>query len=262
MSARVAMTTEPLPLPPALATITRPNIRITNVSVTRLSFRPQDGSFVHECGPVVLTKYDVAVIEIHTDAGLVGIGPGNPHDEADLSQFVGRNPFDLLSQRAPAGVNVACWDIVGKALGQPVFRLLAGDRPVDPNVKVYASGGENALHAHKAEDHAFIVLQGKATFSFGDGSTRMVRAHEGVMIPKGVEYKFEADAAENLVLLRVGGGQRITKGLDDLTPFGAPRDINGQTVFADGSTKIGHDPRNGESSKTRVYAKDKYFAPD
>ncbi len=130
------------------------------------------------------------------------------------------------------------------------------------NIKVYASGGENALHAHKAEDHAFIVLQGKATFSFGDGSTRMVRAHEGVMIPKGVEYKFEADAAENLVLLRVGGGQRTTTGLDDLTPFGAPRDINGQTIFADGTTKIGHDPRNGESSKTRVYAKGKYFAPD
>jgi hypothetical protein len=77
-----------------------------------------------------------------------------------------------------------------------------------------------------------------------------------------VEYKFEADAAENLVLLRVGGGQRTTTGLNDLTPFGAPRDINGQTIFADGTTKIGHDPRNGESSKTRVYAKGKYFAPD
>ena len=27
-------------------------------------------------------------------------------------------------------------------------------------VKVYASGGENALHMHPYEDHSFIVLQG------------------------------------------------------------------------------------------------------
>ena len=39
------------------------------------------------------------------------------------------------------------------------------------NIKVYASGGENALHSHGGEDHAFIVLQGKATFTFGDGRT-------------------------------------------------------------------------------------------
>jgi len=31
-------------------------------------------------------------------------------------------------------------------------------------VKVYAEGGENALHTHSKEDHAFIVLEGEATF--------------------------------------------------------------------------------------------------
>jgi hypothetical protein len=104
------------------------------------------------------------------------------------------------------------------------------------NIKVYASGGENALHAHGGEDHSFIVLQGKAAF--------------------------EADEAENLVLLRVGGGQRTVTGLDDLTPFGTPKDILKQTSFADGSTKVGNSPKNGETSKTRVYAKGKFFAPD
>jgi mannose-6-phosphate isomerase-like protein (cupin superfamily) len=130
------------------------------------------------------------------------------------------------------------------------------------NVKVYASGGENALHAHAGEDHAFIVLQGMATFTFADGRTSIVRQYEGVMIPKNVQYRFEADETENLVLLRVGGGQRSVKGLDDLTPFGAPRDINKMTTFADGSPKVGNAVHNGESSKARVYAKGKYFAPD
>ena len=130
------------------------------------------------------------------------------------------------------------------------------------NIKVYASGGENALHAHGGEDHSFIILQGKATFTFGDGSTSLVGRYEGVMIPKNVQYKFVADEAENLVMLRVGAGVRSVKGLDDLTSFGAPKDVGKLTSFADGSVKVGNAPKNGESSKTRVYAKGKFFAPD
>src|ERR1700761_4773945 len=56
------------------------------------------------------------------------------------------------------------------------------------NLKVYASGGENALHSHAGEDHAFIILQGKATFTFVDGSTRVVGKYDGVMIPKNAKY--------------------------------------------------------------------------
>ena len=131
------------------------------------------------------------------------------------------------------------------------------------NLKVYASGGENALHSHGGEDHAFIVLQGKATFTFGDGRTAVVGKYEGVMIPKNGLYKFTADEAENLVMLRVGGGARKdASGLNDLTPFGTPKDIIRQTTFADGEVKDGHAAKNGETAKKRVYAKGKYFAPD
>jgi mannose-6-phosphate isomerase-like protein (cupin superfamily) len=130
------------------------------------------------------------------------------------------------------------------------------------NIKVYASGGENALHSHGGEDHAFIVLQGKATFTFGDGRTSVVGQYEGVMIPKNVAYKFEADQSENLVLLRVGAGARKIAGLNDLTPFGTPKDVVQQTTFADGSIKDGNSARNGETSKPRIYARGKYFAPD
>lgn len=129
------------------------------------------------------------------------------------------------------------------------------------SIKVYASGGENALHSHGGEDHAFIVLQGKATFTFGDGRTSVVGVHEGVMLPRDVKYKFEADEAENLVMLRVGGGERSIKGLAELTPFGTPRDIANQTSFADGSVKIGNDPKNGETAKPRIYAEGKFFSP-
>ena len=130
------------------------------------------------------------------------------------------------------------------------------------SIKVYASGGENALHAHGGEDHAFIVLQGKATFTFGDRSSTDVGKYEGVMIPKNALYKFQADESENLVLLRVGAGARKVSGLSDLTHFGTPKDVLQQTTFADGAVKEGGAAKNGETAKPRIYARGKYFAPD
>ena len=130
------------------------------------------------------------------------------------------------------------------------------------SIKVYASGGENALHSHGGEDHSFIVLQGKATFTFGDGRTELVGVHQGVMIPRDVEYRFEADEAENLVMLRVGGGERAVKGLDHITRVGTPADVVKQTKFSDGAIKVGDDPKNGETSKKRIYAQGKYFSPE
>jgi len=72
-------------------------------------------------------------------------------------------------------------------------------------IKVYASGGENRTHAHVHEDHSFIVLEGEATFHFGDDdNTRVVKPYEGVMLPKGTYYRFESTGQGNLVMLRVG----------------------------------------------------------
>ncbi len=47
------------------------------------------------------------------------------------------------------------------------------------SAKVYASGGENSLHIHTIEDHSFFVLQGEATFYFGDGTSCGVQQYEG-----------------------------------------------------------------------------------
>lgn len=71
-------------------------------------------------------------------------------------------------------------------------------------LKVYASGGENGLHTHPNEDHTFIVLQGSARYYDADGNTTDVHRHEGIMLPAGVYYWFEATSKEPLVLVRVG----------------------------------------------------------
>jgi mannose-6-phosphate isomerase-like protein (cupin superfamily) len=71
------------------------------------------------------------------------------------------------------------------------------------NLKVYAGGGENGLHNHSDEDHVHLVLQGSATFYGPRGEERHCGVYEGVLLPKGCFYRFQATSKEPLVLLRI-----------------------------------------------------------
>ena len=75
-------------------------------------------------------------------------------------------------------------------------------------IKCYASGGENALHAHPNEDHVFVVLQGEATYHDSETKTLVLIHNDGVAVPAGALYRFESSGDEPLVLLRVGAGNR------------------------------------------------------
>jgi mannose-6-phosphate isomerase-like protein (cupin superfamily) len=130
------------------------------------------------------------------------------------------------------------------------------------SVKVYSSGGENALHYHKQEDHAFVVLQGRATFHFDDGSTIEALPFEGVMLPRGTVYKFEAGEEENLVLLRIGGAQRNDLANRKLQQHGAPAELAGMTFDADHSIKVGSDPKTGTPSQPIIPIPGKFFPKD
>ena len=100
--------------------------------------------------------------------------------------------------------------------------LLAKADLLYTHIKVYAEGGENGLHAHPNEEHLFVVLQGEATFHTGvEEQKRVVGKHEGIMLPKGVFYRFETSSDEPLVLLRVGA-QPADLPRDRVKPDGNP----------------------------------------
>ncbi len=82
--------------------------------------------------------------------------------------------------------------------------MLAATDNLTLRLKVYASGGENELHAHPTEDHAFIILQGSARFFGPEGEIMELGKNEGLMMPGGNFYKFFATSDEPLVILRVG----------------------------------------------------------
>ena len=71
-------------------------------------------------------------------------------------------------------------------------------------LKTYAQGGENGLHCHPFEDHSFVVLQGEAVFFGEAGELARLGRHQGILLPRGAYYRFQAQPGEPLVMLRFG----------------------------------------------------------
>ena len=127
-------------------------MRITKISAHRVDLPLKEGSYKWSGGKAV-DVFDSTVIRIDTDAGLTGWGEVCPLGpfylpayaagvRAGLAELgphlIGENPLELgkLNRRMDAalkghayvksGIDMACWDLLGKATGQPVCVLLGG----------------------------------------------------------------------------------------------------------------------------------------
>ena len=71
------------------------------------------------------------VFKVETDAGIVGYGdqrvrPGGQPDPTIAASLIGRNPFDFINNHLPYGsaLNCALYDVMGKYLEVPVYKLI------------------------------------------------------------------------------------------------------------------------------------------
>tara|TARA_B100001250_G_scaffold413566_1_gene448120 strand:+ start:451 stop:1683 length:1233 start_codon:yes stop_codon:yes gene_type:complete len=134
------------------------SITISSVKITPISFKPSDGSYIHECGPVVLTKSDEAIVEIETEEGIKGIGPASLQEVGkNLDHFIGRNPFELVFDGLPPSIDVACWDLIGRARELPVCALLCLDGTPNFFPHVYASGGVMWTYYDRGDGSSFGI---------------------------------------------------------------------------------------------------------
>lgn len=111
----------------------------------------------------------IAVVRIRTDDGAEGIGQTSPFNpgptvkvlhEMAAPFFLGQDPWDLEAlvercirqqykfpstflYRALCGIDTALWDLLGRAVGQPVYKLLGGT--VRDRVPMYASSMSRAI---------------------------------------------------------------------------------------------------------------------
>lgn len=163
-------------------------------------------------------------LKIHTDVGITGWGEPIVEGRAktcataieEMGEYlIGKDPRDIVHHwqamyrhafyrggpvltSALSGIDMALWDIKGKALGVPVYELLGG--PTRTRVRVYA---------HVRNDPKLLAEKKAEGFrAFKTGVLNSTRS--GVVASK----KFVAEAAEAFAALREAGGDDVDIGID------------------------------------------------
>ncbi|WP_436912228.1 mandelate racemase/muconate lactonizing enzyme family protein [Halosimplex marinum] len=167
-----------------------------------------------------VTDVDRVVVRVGTDAGITGWGEMRTFLSPEATKsiledgiepwVVGRSPFEVESLRRQlfieytnadmffAPVEIACWDIVGKDLGKPIYELLGGwtapdatgrtDAPAREETQrvdaAYCLGilppEESRDHAERALEDGYSVLKTKAGRDWRDDVDRIVAMHDAV----------------------------------------------------------------------------------
>lgn len=153
-------------------------MKITDLRASLIK-HPLPGEFHPTWGTgLVLTELPMTLIQLETEEGITGYGalPAN-----SLEGVVGVNVFirnsligkDLFNTEEigkvlrnaslrmtwPWGVEMAVWDAIGKACGQPVYKFWGG---YQDKIKIYASLGEVRSAEERAEDALRLKEQGFA----------------------------------------------------------------------------------------------------
>jgi D-galactarolactone cycloisomerase len=162
------------PLPAQQSKHRAGRIKITDVRVVRLKVVRELGSLQPAWMPVPMNFQlgGGAFLELQTDQGLVGIGPSIHEDLLPIVKrvLIGQDPFDTeqhfarMRYEGIAGmyngapnVDIALWDLVGKACGQPIYKLLGGGKE---KVGTYAAMVKLSTPADRADMAAALADQG------------------------------------------------------------------------------------------------------
>jgi len=129
-------------------------------------------------------------VEVRTDRGITGYGNGGPGGGTvvvdHLSKLlINEDPFNVeriwdvcwrstlhygrmgVTMNAISGVDLAIWDIIGKALNMPVYKLIGGE--VKPRVPAYCTGNDIEQHV----DYGFTKLKLAIAHGPADGREGM-----------------------------------------------------------------------------------------
>ena len=132
---------------------------------------------------------------IQTDAGLTGFGPGaNPAMlSAARERLIGADPLDMQRlappavqpgrgvqlRRSGANVEIALWDLVGKVLELPLYRLWGGrDGKLMPYASQWSTGtpDERARMAQTVRAHNWRAIKFRSHFPTDEGGRGAHRA--------------------------------------------------------------------------------------
>lgn len=153
-------------------------MKITRISAYQIDLPMKEGAY--QWSTQSFAAFDSTVVLVETDEGLSGVGETCPLGPSYLPAYaegaraglakialglIGQNPLDidsvygrmdLLLKGHPyvkSAIDMACWDIFGKATQQPVYTLLGGKRQDRVKLFKVISRQEPEAMARKLQDY-------------------------------------------------------------------------------------------------------------
>src|SRR5262245_24575719 len=184
-------------------------MRVTNITVTVVEVPQLPPLAPYRSHVRASSTTQSAIVRVETDEGIIGWGEHNINFLPNISGrqmehdarawLIGREAQNLarfhhecpLESRLKSGIELALWDICGKAVGLPVAALLGG--VVRPRIEVAACMGIQSYERAK-EMAAWYVEQGFGTLKTKAGSD----IQEDVEMVRGVR-----DAVGGKLKLRI-----------------------------------------------------------
>lgn len=180
---------------------------------------PRDAIKITKLEIIPVNSLRSIFVKLHTDAGIIGLGEGtvegriatvtaaiqelepyligkDPRQPAHHWQAIYRHAFyrgGIVLTSALSAVDIAMWDIKGKALGVPVYELLGG--PTRDRIRVYGQA-ETPEDTRKVVAEGYTSMKTSVTYSRGrlsrysenpdfiEGFVEKVAAIRGIVGPK------------------------------------------------------------------------------
>jgi L-alanine-DL-glutamate epimerase-like enolase superfamily enzyme len=225
----------------ACQTFTETPLKITRITALPLSYRLPEGNTVR-LGVGATTKRDTIIVRVETDAGLIGYGEAHPGrspgavvsliNQTLSPMLAAMDPCDVVgvwsrvnrmqlsshgmgagAALALSGIDLALWDIRGKAAGMPLYRLLGGSKR---RIPAYAGGismGFQAPESLLEEARSYVETGYRAVkLRIGDTVADDIRRVQAVRAGLGNDIEILTDANTNY---RLSDAQRAMPALQE-----------------------------------------------
>src|SRR5580700_4262138 len=167
-------------------------VEVANPMSIYPEYKPQRSLFMPDPG-----KLEGFTVEISTDKGVKGYGSGGiAGGQVVAGHFskllIGEDPFNIeriwdilfrssmyygqagVVPNAISGVDLALWDLIGNALGMPVYKLLGGETKA--RIPAYCTGNDIAQHIEFGYKRLKLALP----YGPADGRDGLRKNHQGV----------------------------------------------------------------------------------
>jgi len=186
-------------------------LKITDIRILNLKVLRETGKMEAAWNPGTVTIQRIgggSVIEIQTDQGLSGIGPGMDSAFLDAAKFqlIGKDPFSVEqlagplryyvggSPRSISALEIALWDLIGKATGQPLYKIWGaakGRVPAYASMIQLSTPEERARMAVQLKSQGWKAIKLRAHYSTLKEDVQLV---EAVRKAVGDDMKIMVDA--------------------------------------------------------------------